>query len=746
MIWKNLWRRKTRTLLTILGIAIGVGAVVSLSAFGAGFATGFERMMSGSNADLSVVQKDAMISFLSILDEEVGEELQAIPGVERVSGSIMSLMQMPESPYFTVFGEDPKGFPIEHFRVVQGQSLGGRRQILIGRLTAEAFNKQIGDSFKLGNSTFKIVGIFETGVNMEDGGAVISLEDAQRVFDRRGRVNNFSLKLRDARRIDEIKEEIEVSFPDLSANRSGDATVQTQALEMYRSMGWFLGMFAVIVGGLGMMNTTLMSVFERTREIGVLRAVGWRKGRVMRLILGESLALGLIGGLVGLALGLGLTSLASLSPSVASMLQGVYEPQIFIQALVIALLLGGVGGLYPAWRASRLEPVDAMRTEGGAAASTSRAATLLTRYLGKGPLRNLWRRPTRTLVTASGLAVGVGFVVALLAIAESFTSSFTDMAIAGQADLMAEQANVSDMSVSAIDDRLADQLRLHPEVRSVSRILFGVASAPGAEFLFLMGADPREEYIQHYAIRQGRPIERPKEIMLGRSVAEAVDKQVGDTLHLTGKTFRIVGIYENGITYEDAGGAITLRDAQELFGRKHESTILGIGLNDPDRAEAIARELEATYPEVIVAQAAGLTDRMQDFATMDAVMNALILLTVIVGGVVMMNAMLMSVFERTQEVGVLRALGWRRRGVLWMVLVEALALGMLSGVIGIGLGIVLNWLFTLTPMMGEFMTPVYSAGLFLRVIFLALMLGALGGVYPAWRAANLRPIEALRYE
>ncbi len=746
MIWKNLWRRKTRTLLTILGIAIGVGAVVSLSAFGAGFATGFERMMSGSNADLSVVQKDAMISFLSILEEEVGDDLRSIAGVEAVSGSIMSLVQMPESPYFTVFGEDPRGFPIEHFRVVDGQRLSGRRQILIGRLTASAFNKRVGDSFKLSHSTFRVVGIYETGVNMEDGGAVIALEDAQRIFDRRGRVNNFSLKLRDARRIDEIKAEIETTYPDLSANRSGDATIQTEALGMYRSMGWFLGMFAVIVGGLGMMNTTLMSVFERTREIGVLRALGWRRGRVMRLILGESLAIALIGGLAGLALGLGLTSLASLSPSVASMLQGVYEPQIFIQALIIALLLGGMGGIYPAWRASHLEPVEAMRTEGGAAVAPGKLATFLLRRFGRGPLRNLWRRPTRTLVTATGLAVGVGFVVSLLAITESFTAAFTDMALAGQADLMAEQANVSDMSVSAIDDRLADQLRRHPEVRAVSRILFGVATAPGTEFLFLMGVDPREEYIQHYAIRQGRAIERPKEIMIGRSIADALDKGVGETIHLSSRTYRIVGIYENGITYEDAGAAMSLRDAQELFGRKHESTLLGIGLHDTARADAIARELESTYPEVIVSQAAGLTDRMQDFATMDAVINALILLTVVVGGVVMMNAMLMSVFERTQEVGLLRALGWRRRGVLWMVLVEALALSGLSAVIGIVIGVGLNWLFTLTPMMGEFMTPVYSGGLFLRVILLALTLGALGGLYPAWRAANLQPIEALRYE
>jgi ABC-type lipoprotein release transport system permease subunit len=424
----------------------------------------------------------------------------------------------------------------------------------------------------------------------------------------------------------------------------------------------------------------------------------------------------------------------------------VYEPQIFVQALVVALLLGAIGGIYPALRASHLEPVEAMRTEGGAAPASGRLAGFLLRRFGRGPLRNLWRRPTRTLVTATGLAVGVGFVVALLAIAESFSHAFTEMALAGQADLMAEQANVSDMSVSAIDDRLADQLRQHPEVRAVSRILFGVASAPGAEFLFLMGIDPAEEYIEHYAVREGRLLERQKEIMLGRSIADALDKRVGDTLHLATKTFRIVGIYENGITYEDAGAAVSLRDAQDLFGRKHESTLLGIGLQDPEQAPRLAAHLEATYPEVIVSEAAGLTERMQDFATLDATINALILLTVVVGGVVMTNAMLMSVFERTQEVGLLRALGWRRRGVLSMVLVESLALSGLSALMGIAIGVGLNWLFTLTPMMGDYMSPIYTPELFVRVILLALLLGALGGLYPAWRAANLQPIEALRYE
>jgi ABC-type antimicrobial peptide transport system permease subunit len=112
----------------------------------------------------------------------------------------------------------------------------------------------------------------------------------------------------------------------------------------------------------------------------------------------------------------------------------------------------------------------------------------------------------------------------------------------------------------------------------------------------------------------------------------------------------------------------------------------------------------------------------------------------------MMNAMLMSVFERTRELGVLRALGWRRRRVLRMVLGESLALSLLSTLLGIAIGVGLNALFSLEPTYGQLLPAIYTPGSFAQVVVLALALGGLGGLYPAWRAANLRPVEALRYE
>jgi ABC-type lipoprotein release transport system permease subunit len=293
---------------------------------------------------------------------------------------------------------------------------------------------------------------------------------------------------------------------------------------------------------------------------------------------------------------------------------------------------------------------------------------------------------------------------------------------------------------------VADKIRLNPDVRAVSKVAIGTTTGEGLAFFFVFGLDPHEEYIQHYHLRAGRYIERAREIMIGRLAAESQKKQVGDTLHVAGSSYRIVGIYENGIAYEDIGGVIELQDAQRLFGRPRQVSLIGISLRDPAAAAATAAELERDFPEVIVMQATTMTERMQDFASMNAVFNALVALMIVVGGIVMTNVMVMSVFERTQEIGVLRACGWRRRRVLRMVLVESLGMAALSGLAGIAIGLGLNALFNLEPTYGRLLPAAYTAANVIEIIALVLLLGAIGGLYPAGRAANLRPVEALRYE
>jgi putative ABC transport system permease protein len=120
---------------------------------------------------------------------------------------------------------------------------------------------------------------------------------------------------------------------------------------------------AVLVGGLGVLNTMLMSVLERTREIGVLRAMGWRRRSVLGLIMREALILGLGGGLVGILVAFLLAQLMYYAPGMEGMIGASWTWEIFARAVSVALFLGLLGGIYPAYRATRLPPVEALRYE-----------------------------------------------------------------------------------------------------------------------------------------------------------------------------------------------------------------------------------------------------------------------------------------------------------------------------------------------------------------------------------------------
>jgi putative ABC transport system permease protein len=137
---------------------------------------------------------------------------------------------------------------------------------------------------------------------------------------------------------------------------------------------------------------------------------------------------------------------------------------------------------------------------------------------------------------------------------------------------------------------------------------------------------------------------------------------------------------------------------------------------------------------------------MPDMQAMDGMMAAISFLAVAVGGIGVLNTMLMSVLERTREIGVLRALGWRRRRVLGMIINESLLLGLLGGLVGILVAYGLTFLLNQIPMIGSILTPKWELVIFLRAVAVALLLGLLGGLYPAYRATRLQPVEALRYE
>ena len=239
--------------------------------------------------------------------------------------------------------------------------------------------------------------------------------------------------------------------------------------------------------------------------------------------------------------------------------------------------------------------------------------------------------------------------------------------------------------------------------------------------LIVFGYHPREFAFRHFRIIEGQPLAGRHQVILGRQAAEQMGWQVGDTLRLLKSNFGVAGIYETGLAYEDIGVVIGLRAGQALTGKPHQVMYYEIKLRYPERVEAVQDELEATFPGVDFALTAEIAESMSDFQVMYEMVTQVSSMAVFNGAVGTLNTMLMSVLGRTREIGVLRALGWRRRQVLAMILREAPTLGAVGGGCGILLGLGL----------GGAIEPAYSPQLFVLVILVALVTGVAGGLYPA---------------
>jgi len=739
MVFRNLWRRKTRTILTLLGVSLGVAAIVSLVAVADGLIGGYAALWSGGEADLTVSQAEALDPSTSVIDQGLGEELLKVAGVKAVAGMIYNEATTDQIPYLLIFGHEPEGFAIEHFKVVEGEGLTSRsrHEIVIGKMASDVLKRGVGDSIRMYDSAYRIVGIYETGQALEEGGGVITLDDAQGMLKRPQQVNVFQVQLKELADADEVRERIERRFADLSITKSGDQATEESMMGMISAFAWGISIVAVLIGGVGMMNTVLMSIFERTQEIGLLRALGWRKSRVLRMILTESVGLSLMGGVLGSALGIATVILFGKIPATAGLMQGKFSLSLFVQAFIVALGLGALGGLYPAWRASQLDPLLAMQYDAELGGETTR------RWPGGMIIRNLVRRRTRSVLTVLGIGIAVAAVVALSGLAKGFGEQFNSIGRGGGVDLMAVEAGISDMQFSAIDERVAKRIAALPEVESVSGIVFGFSSGENMPLLFVQGYQPNTDAIRHFRIVEGEPLSGTRQALLGRTAANAMGVGVGESVNVLGSRFRVVGLYETGVAFEDSAMVISLREAQALFGAPHKVGFLGIALRDPRQVDSVLEVLEERFPEVSVSKTSEFSESLPDFKAMDAMIGAISFLAVLVGGIGMMNTVFMSVFERTREIGVLRALGWRKARVLLMVMKESLVLSAVGGVVGILLGMGLGSLF---PLLLAMLEPAYSGELLVRALVLALFLGAIAGVYPAWWASRLDPLEALRYE
>lgn len=366
LILKNPFRNKTRATLAVVGIAIGIATIVALGIITDGLKSSTEETLKAGGADFTVVEANVSDMFLSEVDTSYVDKIKQVDGVDDAVGVLTAIQPVGGNPYFVIIGIDPNKLSMSDMKITQGNAFGAGdvNEVIIGKVASEKLNKTVGDTITLGKEDYKITGIFETGDVQQDGGAFMSLKNLQDIEEKPDKATMIYVKIKKDANVEAVTQTIKDKYSKDITTVSSLQDLQSvdQGLQTIDTASWAISLLAIVIGGIGVINTMIMSVFERTREIGVLKAVGWKSRRILTMILGESIVLTLVAGVVGIIMGLvAIQGLMALG--MGGFIKPVYSPEVFIRGLAVALIVGLIGGFYPAYRASRLPPTEALRYE-----------------------------------------------------------------------------------------------------------------------------------------------------------------------------------------------------------------------------------------------------------------------------------------------------------------------------------------------------------------------------------------------
>jgi putative ABC transport system permease protein len=384
-ILRNVFRRKLRVLLTIFGITIGVLALVVMGSM----AEKINLLVSGGTryySDKVTVAADSSSGMFSISPLSLSKysAIKSVSGVAEVSAQIGTLLSNEASASFgmpaMIGGSDMKGENLESFKVsyAQGRKLTPNDvgSVVVGSDLVKKLGAKVGGMVTVRGEQFKVVGILGKTLTAPDSSVWMTLPDAQRLFAKdlpemvRNQINqadlvtSFVVYPAPGTDPEELATRINATVSGVKA--TGPSAFKEQiasATQILNAILYGVAIISLIVGGLSVINTMTMSVSERTREIGVRKAIGASDGQIVRQFLAEAGVIGLLGGVSGLVLGWIAATVVNAGLASRNLNLFLVTPRLAIGAVAFAIVLGLLSGLYPSLHAARMKPVDALRYE-----------------------------------------------------------------------------------------------------------------------------------------------------------------------------------------------------------------------------------------------------------------------------------------------------------------------------------------------------------------------------------------------
>lgn len=367
LIFRNIAARPLRATLTAAAVAIGVMAVVALGVLTSSLKETATEILQVGNADFTITQKHTDDIINGTIAESDIAKINALPGVKQATGALISTDSYnADNPLVIEVGlaaKDQKPFGLD---ILRGRSYApdATDEVILGYVLAESFGKDVGDKLTIGDHTYTVVGLYQTNVSFGNSTMMFPLTTLQALNRLPGQVTLGFVKVDEGASIPKIRRTIEHQFPQLTTiKNASDYGRADRNLTLITAANTGGSILAGIIAITGVLNTSLLSFFERIREFGILRSVGWGRARVVALVIGEALVVSVVGAALGVLLGwIAINVLQNLSQ-----LRGIFKPTydvaVFLRSLIFGMAVAFLGALYPALRAAMVAPLAAVRRE-----------------------------------------------------------------------------------------------------------------------------------------------------------------------------------------------------------------------------------------------------------------------------------------------------------------------------------------------------------------------------------------------
>jgi putative ABC transport system permease protein len=362
---RNMRRRPIRTSLCIMGIALAVGSALALVALSSSIKTSSQEGMDEAGDDLVVSQKGATDLFGGFLPDQLEERVAGIANVGRASGELFLFVASERNRHVLTLGWPEKSYLWKTVPIREGRlpTPGERHVAILGDAVAEALGKRLGDEVEILDERFRVIAIAKYTSIVNRGTMMVPLLDLQEATYRPRQVSMIHVSLRrglSTAEIAGVRQDI-TNLGRVTVSTTGEVLGNDRNLAVLEAVSLAISIIGLLMGVLNVLNSLLMAIQERTREIGIVAAIGWSDARIMASIVIEGLMMCAVGCVLGVFLSFLASFLFPIIPTIGNYVE--FKPSLTLIAATIAatVALCTIGSLYPAWRAVRLVPAEALR-------------------------------------------------------------------------------------------------------------------------------------------------------------------------------------------------------------------------------------------------------------------------------------------------------------------------------------------------------------------------------------------------